>query len=45
MKYSVCNELFGELPLAQACAIIRRRASMGWSSRPIRSSAISPPAG
>jgi D-psicose/D-tagatose/L-ribulose 3-epimerase len=24
MKYSVCNELFGELPLAQACAIIRR---------------------
>jgi len=24
MKYSVCNELFGELPLAQACAIIRQ---------------------
>ncbi len=24
MKYSVCNELFGELPLAQACAIVRQ---------------------
>ncbi len=24
MKYSVCNELFGELPLARACAIIRQ---------------------
>lgn len=24
MKYSVCNELFGDLPLAQACAIIRQ---------------------
>ncbi len=29
MKYSVCNELFGELPLAQACAIIRQAGFEG----------------
>jgi len=24
MKYSVCNELFGDMDLAEACAVMRR---------------------
>lgn len=29
MKYAVCNELFGRLPLREACAIIRRTGFSG----------------
>ncbi|MCX7028412.1 MAG: sugar phosphate isomerase/epimerase [Spirochaetes bacterium] len=29
MKYSVCNELFGDLPLVKACAIARRTGFSG----------------